>query len=46
MARDGVPMPAGAMLVDKKSRRTLLTSWMQPTDMEPDYGREVDFVER
>ena len=46
MARDGVPMPAGAMLVDKKSRRTLLTSWMQPTDMEPDYGAEVDHVER
>ncbi|CAI5517225.1 unnamed protein product, partial [Closterium sp. Naga37s-1] len=46
MVRDRVRLPASALLVDKRTRRTLVSAWMQPCDMEPDYGQPTDFIQR
>ncbi|CAI5462670.1 unnamed protein product [Closterium sp. Yama58-4] len=46
MVRDAVRLPASALLVDKRARRTLVSAWMQPCDMEPDYGQPTDYIQR
>lgn len=45
MVRDNQPLPARALLVNKKGR-TLVSSWIEPLQQEPDLGYDVDFVAR
>ena len=45
MVRDNHVLPARALLVNKKGR-TLVSSWIEPLQQEPDLGYDVDYVAR
>lgn len=45
MVRDNQLLPARALLVNKKGR-TLVSSWIEPLQQEPDLGYEIDYVAR
>lgn len=45
MVKDKQPLPPRAMFVNRKGR-TLVSSWIEPMDHEPDLGFEVDYVAR
>lgn len=46
MEREHILLPAGCLRVDPKSRRTLVTNWLEPMEGEPDYGGPIDFIQR
>ncbi|KAG0565121.1 hypothetical protein KC19_8G166500 [Ceratodon purpureus] len=45
MVRDNQLLPARALLVNRKGR-TLVSSWIEPLQQEPDLGYDVDYVAR
>lgn len=45
MIRDNQPLPARALIVNKKGR-TMVSSWVEPLQQEPDLGYDIDFVAR
>lgn len=45
MVRDNQPLPARALLVNKRGR-TLVSSWIEPLQQEPDLGYDIDYVAR
>lgn len=45
MVRDNQPLPARALIVNKKGR-TMVSSWVEPLQQEPDLGYDIDFVAR
>ncbi|CAL1382644.1 unnamed protein product [Linum trigynum] len=45
MAKDGQPIPARAMILNRKYR-TLVSSWIEPLQEEAELGYEVDYVAR
>lgn len=45
MIRDNQPLPARALIVNRKGR-SMVSSWMEPLQQEADLGYEVDYVAR
>lgn len=45
MVRDNQLLPARALLVNKKGC-TLVSSWIEPLQQEPDLGYDIDYVAR